>query len=247
MTTLNRNGSHRDPARVDGPDAGSAVGPDDNSPRRLARSLVLVAVLLLVPVVPFVVLGEGFEGRILRWLTGDLPPATRFAVVIGLLAADILLPVPSSAVSTWGGGVLGLWPATLASWLGLTAGASLGFALARALGRPLAAKLAQPNDLARLERVTAAYGAFALVLTRPLPVFAEACVLLSGAAGLPWRRFLPPVALANLAISAVYSAFGAYSRRHDALPAAIAASLVLPLGIMLLARCRWRNPRTGQQ
>jgi membrane protein DedA with SNARE-associated domain len=206
--------------------------------RRILRATLLVAAALAVPILPLVVLGLSFEERVDAWFQRDLSAGLRFAMIAVVLALDLLLPVPSSVVSTYGGGVLGIVPATLASWLGMSVGAAIGFALARAFGEPVARKFSSAQDLQRMENLSRRFGPLALVLTRALPILAEACVLLMGAARLSWRQFLPPVLLANLAISLTYATFGRYFSQIDALPAAIVASAVIPLGIALLVRGR---------
>jgi 3-dehydroquinate synthase len=47
------------------------------------------------------------------------------------------------------------------------------------------------------------FGSGILVITRALPILAEAAVLLMGTVDLPWRQFLPAVMLSNLGIAAV--------------------------------------------
>jgi hypothetical protein len=75
-----------------------------------------------------------------------------------------------------------------------------------------------------------------LVITRGLPVLAEAAVLWMGCTQLAWRRFLPAVVLSNLGIAAVYSALGQTALRYGELPLALAASIALPLLAATIAR-----------
>ena len=158
--------------------------------------------------------------------------------VVGFLATDVFLPIPSSCISTLAGGHLPAWGATAASWIGLTLGAVLGFAVARRWGRPLAERLAGPNDLARMEAYRDRYSTTALVFTRAVPILAEACVLMYGVQGLRWRQFLPPVLLSNLGIAIAYSLFGHYAAAHQWLPIALSISATLPLFFALLIRRR---------
>ncbi|MBL7043254.1 MAG: DedA family protein, partial [Pirellulaceae bacterium] len=88
--------------------------------RRLVRQLLLIAAVLAIPIVPFLVFGEKLEARITSWLSAELSPGTVAIAVIGVLASDILLPVPSSVVSTIAGRVLGFWGGAGASWCGMT-------------------------------------------------------------------------------------------------------------------------------
>jgi uncharacterized membrane protein YdjX (TVP38/TMEM64 family) len=203
--------------------------------------LLIVAALLL----PVVVLGLAFEDDVQRWVSGEWSAATRFWVIVAALAGDILLPVPSSGVSTYAGGTLGVVAGTSASWLGMTLGAIGGFALARWLGRPFAERHGG-RDVAALDDFAQRYGAAALVLTRPLPLLAEACVLASGASLMSWRQFLLPVILSNLAISLTYAAAGAYFQQRQSLAEGVIIAVLLPLGIALGVRRYWRHTTDRQ-
>jgi uncharacterized membrane protein YdjX (TVP38/TMEM64 family) len=213
--------------------------PDRETAAGLRRPLLLLAAALLVPIVPFLFFGANLEQRVRAWLAADWSPAERFLLIAGVLSTDILLPVPSSAVSTYGGAILGFLRGTVASWLGMSVGAGLGFALARLLGRPFARRFSTDADLARTERLLQRYGAAALIASRAVPVFAEACVLLVGVARMPWRRFLPAVLGSNLVVSAVYAACGALAREQDTVVLAVLAAALAPLAGV--AAVRWRG------
>ena len=205
---------------------------------QLRRWIVAVVLVLAVPIVPFVSLGDTLDERVAAWLHEGIPRTSFSAVVVGVLASDILLPVPSSFVSTLAGARLGPVGGTLVSWLGMTAGSVLGFALARWCGHALARRLSSPEDLASMEVLTDRHGPAILVFTRALPVLAEAAVLLLGAMRLPWRRFLPPLALANLGLAIAYSALGHWAGTQNQLPLALAASIALPVLAATIARMR---------
>jgi uncharacterized membrane protein YdjX (TVP38/TMEM64 family) len=193
------------------------------------RWLVFLTLILLVPIVPFVFFHESVE----RWVRQliETPPRRAWVagLVVGLLSVDILLPIPSSLVSTLAGSQLSPLVATLASWLGLNTGAAFGFWLSRTWGRPLAERLATRADLERTERLADRYASGALVLTRGLPVLAEAMVLLMGIQRLAWRRFWPPVAASNLGLALAYSTLGHYAAEHQWLALAASVSVAVPL------------------
>jgi uncharacterized membrane protein YdjX (TVP38/TMEM64 family) len=202
----------------------------------VVRWSIIVTLVLLVPVIPFLSFGDSLEARVERWFDASLSPVATATIVAGVLASDIVLPIPSSFVSTLAGSRLGFVVGTVVVWLGLTAGAMIGFWLARTFGRPLAARLSSPEDLRRMELLGEERGPFVLALTRALPVLAEASVLLVGAIGVPWRRFLPVVMLANLGLAAAYAALGHYAREEGNLAVALAASIALPLLATTIAR-----------
>lgn len=197
--------------------------------RELLTISLLLAAVLLVPVIPFVAVGNQLEAEVTKWFDETLTPTTTALLIAGVLATDILLPVPSSFVSTFGGAQLGVVVATLASWVGMTLGGMFGFALARWGGRPLARRLTAEGDLRRTEHLAARFGPQLIVLTRAVPVLAESGVLLMGATGLSWPRFLVPLMLSNLGIALAYSIFGRYAAQYDALLPALFASIAVPL------------------
>ena len=207
----------------------------DTEGKRLSRWMLLVTVVLAVPIVPFLVFGDSAESQITSWLDASLPPCMVAALVIALLAVDILLPVPSSVVSTFAGKMLGFWAGTAASWCGMTLGVVLAFGLVRVFGRPLARRLSTEEELVRMDALANRYGVLVLVLARPVPVLAEASVLLMGAMRLDWRRFLIAVSFSNLGIAAAYALLG----DRVQLPIAIAASIAIPLAILGMVRWFW--------
>jgi uncharacterized membrane protein YdjX (TVP38/TMEM64 family) len=150
-------------------------------------------------------------------------------IVVGVLATDVLLPVPSSVISTIGGVRLGWFLGTLASWLGMTLGAVLGFAIARKWGRPVVLWFSRDSDLTRMQSANDRFGVVLLIVTRAVPVLAEATVLLMGVQRMPWQSFLPPILLSNLGIALAYSAFGDIAGRHLWMPALLAVAIALPL------------------
>jgi uncharacterized membrane protein YdjX (TVP38/TMEM64 family) len=204
--------------------------------RELFRTFPLMCVVLLVPIVPFLVFG----GQLDQWLRGlaeDPPsPVATFALVVGLLATDILLPIPSSVISTMSGWQLGWLFGTLATFVGMNLGAVLGFALARRYGHPFALWFSKGEDLQRMRQVSDRYGPLVLVLTRAVPVFAEASILIAGIHRLSWRRFLPAVLLSNLGIAIAYAAFGDYAERHQWLPLALGVAIAVPVLVAAIAK-----------
>lgn len=204
--------------------------------RELFRTLPLMCLVLLVPVLPFVLFGGQFED----WLqaVAEDPPSipVTMALVVGLLSTDILLPIPSSVISTLSGWQLGWWLGTLATWIGMNLGAIIGFAMARRWGKPFAVWFSKEEDLERMRIVSDRYGPFVLVLTRAMPVFAEATVLIAGIHQLAWRRFLPAVIFSNLGIALAYSAFGDYAEQHQWLPLALGIAIAIPVMVAAVAQ-----------
>jgi uncharacterized membrane protein YdjX (TVP38/TMEM64 family) len=203
--------------------------------RRATRLLVLLTLAALaVPLVPFLLFGTRLDRLVADWFDPRPAPAVLALLEVGVLAADILLPVPSSMVATLGGAELGIALGTLCAFLGMTAGSLAGWWLGATAGARALARL-DVADREALERRQQRLGPLLVVLTRPLPLVAEAAALVAGGTGMPLRDFLPAAASGNLAIALVWSAAGALGRSADSLPLALVWSLVIPVALAWLA------------
>ena len=205
--------------------------------RHLLRPMLPMIVVLAIPIVPFFLFGQDRAlAELENWRRSPPPGLMVASAVIALLASDIFLPIPSSAVCTLAGWQLGSLGGTAAAWFGLSLGAAIGFVLARKFGQPLVAWLTRKSDLARARRLADRFGPALLVLGRGVPVLAEATVLLVGMHGLSWRRFLPPVLLSNLGLAIAYAVFGQIAATNQWLPLALAVSIALPVLMVAVFR-----------
>jgi len=202
--------------------------------RRPLRLLLILAVAAVaVPLVPFLVYGTRLDHAVARLLDPLPSPPVLAAIEMGVLAADLLLPVPSSMVATLGGAKLGIALGTLCAWIGMTIGSMAGWWLGRtAGGRALAGLMDDERE--RLLGQQRRYGPLAVVLSRPLPLVAEAAAIMAGATGMGWREFLLAAGSGNLAIALVWSIAGALGRDADSLQWMLIGSLVVPVLITWL-------------
>jgi uncharacterized membrane protein YdjX (TVP38/TMEM64 family) len=200
-------------------------------PLRLILMLALLAVA--VPLVPFLAFGTRLDHAVAGWLDPPPAPQVMAAIEVGVLAADLLLPVPSSMVATLGGAHLGVVIGTACAWLGMTAGAMVGWWLGRTAGAASLSSLTLAEQ-ERLTRQQRRFGPLAVVLTRPLPLLAEAAALMAGASGMSWRDFLLAAGSGNLAIALVWSLAGALGRQADSLQWVLMGSLAVPVAITWL-------------
>lgn len=130
-------------------------------------------------------------------------------LIVGLLAGDVLLPVPSSAVNALAGLLFGWAAGAALIWLGLTLGCVIGYALGARGARPLVRRWIGDAALDRAVRRFGPVAPLTLVLTRAVPVLAEAGTLAAGAAGLPLGAYLWTTGLANAGVAIVYAGVGA--------------------------------------
>ncbi|NOX68279.1 MAG: VTT domain-containing protein [Gammaproteobacteria bacterium] len=193
--------------------------------QRTRQSLVIIAALL-IPILPFVIIGE-LPGE--KWLSAADDDALLFGLTgSGLLLADILLPVPSSIVGTLLGARLGFLAGFLSVWIGLMGGNVLGYSLARlAMTRLRAWFPVFPT------RTTLAL----VFLSRPVPVIAEAMSLTAGATRMAVLPYLAACAAGNALYALVLAANGA-----TFIPQAwVGPGLVVPMLLPVAAWLIWRK------
>jgi uncharacterized membrane protein YdjX (TVP38/TMEM64 family) len=144
---------------------------------------------------------------------------------VGLLIADVVLPVPASLVMIAHGALFGVAAGSLLSLVGSTGAAVFGFALGRR-GGGLLARMVPADERERADRLLARWGALAIVVTRPIPLLAETTVIMAGASTMSWGRLLVAAVAGAAPAALLYAVTGA-----------LAASFtdgVLVFGVVLL-------------
>jgi uncharacterized membrane protein YdjX (TVP38/TMEM64 family) len=144
---------------------------------------------------------------------------------IGLLAADVILPVPSSVVMVANGALFGVIGGTLLSVGGSTGAALIGFSIGRR-GGPLMARLVPPKERARADHLLSRWGGLAMVVTRPVPLLAETVAIMAGTSPLGWRQAALASFVGSLPPALLYALTGATT--------AALTSGVLMFGLVLL-------------
>jgi uncharacterized membrane protein YdjX (TVP38/TMEM64 family) len=189
---------------------------------RSARVFAVLLCALAIPIVPFLVVGE-LPGE--RWLSAHDDDAVRFAMVgAGLLACDVLLPIPSSIVGALLGARLGVGGGFAAGLVGLCLGNVVGYWLGRWVPERFAVELPHTPS------------AVVLFLSRPVPVLAEAAVIAAGVGRVPFARVLMAAGLGNVVYAALLVGSGAMWLPEDWL----GPGLVVPFGLPVLAWLAWR-------
>jgi uncharacterized membrane protein YdjX (TVP38/TMEM64 family) len=92
-----------------------------------------------------------------------------WAVGIALIWADLVLPIPQTAVIAALGIIYGVLLGGLLGTLGLITGGLLGYGLMLTSARRFAQRFAGPRSLHKVESLFDKGGAWAIVLTRSLP------------------------------------------------------------------------------
>ncbi len=129
-------------------------------------------------------------------------------VGVGLLIADVLLPVPSSLVMVAHGALFGVTLGTVLSLLGSVGAALFGFALGRRGGK-LLERVVTRGERARADQLLNRYGALAIIVTRPIPLLAETVAIMAGASSLGWGRVTLAALAGSLPPALLYALTGA--------------------------------------
>ena len=201
----------------------------------------LVALLLVGTIGPWLIWGEAFERSFslvgtLTWLRELGPWAA--AAGVGLLVADIALPIPSTIVMSALGATYGFWVGGLLSILGSMLAGLTAYGLARWAGRPAAIWIAGEDSLVRTEELFARGGAWLVLTSRWLPILPEAVACLAGLARMPFRTFFWALMVGSVPLGLTFAWVGTLTEDREGL--ALALSAGLPIGAWLLSK-RWRR------
>ncbi len=211
----------------------SAPNAARNLPSSLRWTLIAFGLLACI-LIPFALFDEPLSTWTLARLR-DQSGAGVFLWIVGALAADVFLPIPSSIVSTLSGVLLGFPKGLAASWLGMTTGSFLGYWFGKTAGKEIVRATVGPKELDRVAALFQRLGPWAIIVSRPVPVLAEASVIAAGSFRMAFPSFALTAVLSNLGISAVYAYTGAM-QRTDSFLLVFLAAIALPGIAMLIVR-----------
>jgi len=133
-----------------------------------------------------------------------------WAVGIALIWADLVLPVPQTAVIAALGIIYGTVLGGLLGSVALISSGVLGYALMRTSARRFVDRLVGRQSLHKMESLFDRAGAWAIVLTRSLPYSVpEAIVFLAGLAGMPMGKFIMALTVGSVPTAFAFAAIGA--------------------------------------
>ena len=187
---------------------------------RLTLAILLLCVLVLIP---FLIWGEAMEHWIVARTNASLAKPAIAALIVGLLSADVVLPLPSSLVAVWGGAKLGIFWGATAIFVGLMIGNLIGFWTGRRFGVPVV-KRVMGGQAQLPDRI----GVAMLCLTRPVPVLSESATVIAGAGDMSFKQFLFAAGLSNAGIAIVYGVLGALATDVGSFLFVFAAAIAVP-------------------
>lgn len=196
---------------------------------------IVIASKLLVENLLGIDIGPAITG----WL--DEPGPKSALLIVLLLVADLVLPIPSSLVMVLSGAAFGAVKGAAIAGVGSFGCSVLGFEVARRYGRGAAARLVGEADISHLERTFARYGAGAVFVTRALPIMKEAMSVVAGLSAMPRGTFILATIAGTIPEVAVYAWAGSASRDAGTLVPALVILMALSAAGWMVMRKSARN------
>lgn len=190
--------------------------------------LIFLALALLV-VVPFLIWGDEFEKSMTFERTVEALRSTgswAWAVGIGLLVADLFLPVLGTVVMSALGLVYGWFLGGIVASAGSVGAGLLAYGLSRKIGRPAARWLAGEKGLAEGERLfQGETGGWVVAMSRWMPVLPEVVACLAGISKMPFSKFLAALCAGSVPMGFVFAWIGHTGQERPVLAIALSAGL----------------------
>lgn len=186
-----------------------------------------------------------FGERLDAWFAGEeglawLREQGHWAGVIGagLIVSDLFLPMPASGIMAglgqiYGGVVGGLYAAMGSICAGLAA-----YGLTRLVGQRAAVAIAGEENLIKLQQFYKAQGAWAIAVTRALPVLPEVLCCLAGLSRMPFGKFMLALVCGSLPLAFIFAFWGSIAGDESVSNVLIAivvpAILFLPVWLLIM-------------
>jgi len=163
-----------------------------------------------------------------------------WAAGIGLLVADLLIPVPSVAVMSALGVIYGPVLGGALAALGSLLAGLFGYGLARLAGRRVAEVLAGRRGLRAARRLFRHWGGVLVALSRWLPVLPEAVAIMAGLTRMPSGRYALALACGSASVGFAFAGLGHFGADRPFLTLGLVA--LLPLGVWAMVAPRLFAP-----
>lgn len=166
------------------------------------------------------------HGRAWGWLAG-----------LGLLVADLVLPVPATSVISALGYGYGLVLGGLVGAAGSFLCGTVAYELCRRCGQRAADRLLGAEDRERAARIFGGNaGGWLVALSRWMPLLPEMTSCMAGLTGMPRRRFYAALTSGCLPMGLMFAAIGASGNDRPGL--ALGLSAAVP-AVLYVAAARW--------
>ena len=143
------------------------------------------------------------ESREWAWLAG-----------IGLLLADLLLPIPGTVVMSALGAVYGFWLGGLLAALGSMAAGMLGYGVGRFFKEGFSRKWLGEGDFEKGRVLFDRNGALVVAVSRALPILPEVLACMAGLLRMPFGKFCFALACGSVPMGFLFAWIGMVGREN---------------------------------
>ncbi|NQZ57256.1 MAG: VTT domain-containing protein [Lentisphaeraceae bacterium] len=204
----------------------------------MKKLLLLIIVPGLIIGLTFALWGDFFDALFNQQRFIETYQHSPYAWIIGilLLAGDLFLPIPASAVMSAMGSLYGVYWGTAISFCGSCLAGFIAYLLARVLGKSKLTKICTAEELDEYEGLFNKWGAHAVIICRAFPILPEVITLLAGFSKMNFRKFSLALIAGTLPVSFLFTYLGHIS--VDEPYWGMAVAVVIPLGLwMIFSHC----------
>ena len=187
---------------------------------------IIILTSLVLPLTLLESTLSNYENTVLDWAGSNKILVS--VMVIFALTADVILPVPNGITNTFAGMSLGWAISSVIVWIGLNLGATFAYILGRFAGRPIAKKLVSNKEFEEVRASLKNFNVIGLIVSRPVPGFAELIAITAGLSKIPFRLFLLVVSTTNIGVAIIFSGIGAAAIENDSLSLAFIGAIIFP-------------------
>lgn len=170
------------------------------------------------------------------WIQGT--GSWAWAAGIGLLIADLVLPMPGTIVMAALGYVYGAWLGGALAFVGQMLASLAGYGAGRMLGEKFVRRWLGDRDFEWGRKFFGVGGGWMVAFSRALPILPEVVSCMAGISRMSFGRFVLASACGNLPMAFAFGAIGASGK--DAPWWAVVASILVP-GMLWLGAKRWKE------
>lgn len=132
------------------------------------------------------------------------------SIGIGLLVADVVLPIPASLVMIAHGALFGVWLGSLFSLIGGVLASCVGYYLGYK-SSPMINKFITRQEQEQATHAMKKWGGLAVLISRPIPLMAESISIMAGVIQMPLQKFILAAVLGILPAAIIFAITGVYA------------------------------------
>lgn len=205
------------------------------------RILLLILAIIAVLAVPYMLWGEQVEEfwaktNVVDYLRAQGPWAA--IVGVGLICADLVVPMPGPAIMAALGLIYGFVPGALIAIFASFLVGMIAYTLCRAIGPRAAAWITSAGEIEKLSGFFERYGMWAIAVSRLLPWVPEILACLAGLSGMSLARFATGNLIGSIAVGVINAYFGSHGETDPETLAFVIALpyFLIPVFLFILAK-----------